>query len=69
MSEPHTFTPAAEIYADSLRRIRTEFRRSEVIWMSKNLDRDTTLKAVERYAKGGAKDGNELMEFAKVMTS
>lgn len=63
------FTGKSEIYAEMLAKTPPEFRRQQIIWMSKNLYRETVLKACESYAKTGAKDGAELMKFAEVMSA
>lgn len=63
------FTEKPAIYAEMLAMARSEFRRQQVIWMVKNLYRETVLKACELYAETGAKDGADLMKFAEVMTT
>ena len=62
-------TEKAEIYGEILDRCHPDYRRAEVIWMAKNLQRETVLKAVERFAKHNPTEGPALMEFAETMVS
>ena len=64
---PYTATEKTALYAEILGDTLPEFRRQQVIWMAANLLRETVIKAVQRYAGTGAKDGKDLLDFAQVM--